>query len=87
MNEIYYLINFLYEIFTRFGIPDIIVSDNGTQFMAKEFGDFCKEFSVSYVTTALFHPRSNSQMKRFIDMLKQALRKADGGETEDELLQ
>ena len=26
-----------HKIFTRFGVPDAIVSDNGTQFMAKEF--------------------------------------------------
>ena len=33
---------FLHEIFSRFGIPDLIVSDDGTQSMAKEFGDFCQ---------------------------------------------
>ena len=79
-------IKFLHEIFTRFGVPDTIVSDNGTQFTAREFGDFCKEFSISYVTTAPFHPRSNGRAERFVDTFKRVLRKAEGGETENELL-
>ena len=37
-------INLLHENFARFGIPDSIVPDNGTQFIAKAFDDFCKEF-------------------------------------------
>ena len=35
-------INFLHEIFAITGIPDSIVYDIGTQFTAKEFGDFGK---------------------------------------------
>ena len=32
----------LQEIFSRFGTPEILVSDNGTAFTAAEFSDFCK---------------------------------------------
>ena len=52
-------IRFLHEIFARFGIPDITVSDNGTQFTAKEFKYFCKAFLIVHIATALFHLRSN----------------------------
>ena len=64
-------INFLHEIFASFDIPDSIVSNNGMHFTAKEFGDFCKEFSISYVTTAAFHPRSNGQGESFVNTFKQ----------------
>ena len=80
-------INFLHKIFARLGVLGKILSDNGSQFIAKEFGDICKEFSISHVTTTLFHPRSNGHAECFLDMFKQAIRKPDGGETEDELLQ
>ena len=80
-------IDFLHEIFARFGIPDTIVSDNGTQFTSKEFENFCKMFSITHMTTAPYHPRSNGQAERFVDTFKRALKKSDGSETEDELLQ
>ena len=38
-------IRFLHGLFARFGIADKILSDNGTQFTAKELKDFCIAFS------------------------------------------
>ena len=35
-------IGFLHELFARFGVPDCVFSDNGTQFISAEFKDFCK---------------------------------------------
>ena len=78
--------NFLSEIFARFDVPDKVVSDNGTQFSAKTFGDLCNEIFISRVKPAQFHLRSNRQAERFIDTFKRALRKADGGETEDKVV-
>ena len=49
--------NVFSEILTRFVIPDTIVFDNRTQFTAKEFRDFSKEFTISHAITAPFHPR------------------------------
>ena len=46
-----------------------------------------KIFSVIHVSTAPFHPRSNSQEECVVDTFKQSLRKADGVENEVELLQ
>ena len=64
----------LREIFARFGVPDSIVSDNGTQFKAK-------------VTTTPFQSRFHGKAEHFVDTFKRALGKPDGSETEDELLQ
>ncbi|XP_029633900.1 uncharacterized protein K02A2.6-like [Octopus sinensis] len=58
------VINFLNELFERFGIPDTTVSDNGTQFVSFEFETFCKPFAVEHVTTAPCHLRSNEQEHR-----------------------
>ena len=75
-------IGFLHELFTRFGVPDCVVSDNGTQFTSAEFKDFCNTFQVKHVTTPQYHPRSNGQAERFVDTLKRALKKAQGTPTD-----
>ena len=63
-------INTFNEIFSHFE-----VSDNGTQFMGREFKEFCTSLSTDHVTTAVYHPRSNGKAEKFMDTLIRALRK------------
>lgn len=49
-------IKFLRELFSKYGILDIIISDNGTQFMSEEFQNFCKIYAVKHVITPPYHP-------------------------------
>ena len=49
----------LQELFARFGLPETIVSDNGTPFPSKEFEKFCKLLSINHLKSAPYHPRSN----------------------------
>ena len=77
----------MHELFIRFGIPDTIVSDNRTQFTASVFKDFCKAFLIVHITTAPHHPQFNGQAERFVDTFEQALKKSDGNESTDNILQ
>ena len=65
----------------------MIMSDNGTQFTTTEFKDFCKAFSIVYITTALYHPQSNGQTESFVDTFKQALKMSNRNECIDNILQ
>ncbi|XP_055524749.1 uncharacterized protein K02A2.6-like [Wyeomyia smithii] len=63
------------EIFSRFGNPKILVSDNGSQFVSARFKQFCDEAGITHLTIAPYHPQSNGQAERFVDTLKRGLKK------------
>uniref|UniRef100_A0A5S6QPY4 Integrase catalytic domain-containing protein n=1 Tax=Trichuris muris TaxID=70415 RepID=A0A5S6QPY4_TRIMR len=71
-------ISCLRQTFARFGMPETIVSDNGTQFTALEFKDFCAENGIQQIFTPPGHPQSNGQAERFVDTLKRSLLKMKG---------
>ncbi|XP_062713135.1 uncharacterized protein K02A2.6-like [Aedes albopictus] len=72
-------IAFLQEGISRFGIPLVIVSDNGSQFTSADFRTFCEKFRIVHIRTAPYHPQSNGQAERFVDTLKRSLKKIVGG--------
>lgn len=55
----------LRDIFSWFGVPRTIVSDNGAQLISHEFGTFIKQ-NMSHVMTAPFHTQPNWTAKRAV---------------------
>ena len=45
-------INALSSLFARYGLCQVIVSDNGSQFTAIEFQDFCSRNGIKHIRTA-----------------------------------
>ncbi|XP_061724707.1 uncharacterized protein K02A2.6-like [Cydia pomonella] len=70
------LIDRLCELFSRFGIPKQIVSDNGKQFTSKELDDFTKYCGIEHIFTAPYHPASNGLAENSVRTLKRVIRKA-----------
>ncbi|XP_040355417.1 uncharacterized protein K02A2.6-like [Ixodes scapularis] len=76
----------LRDLFARYGAPEALVSDNGAQFTSSEFKEFLKEQAVRQVLTSAYHPSSNGLAERFVQTLKNALRKGPATESMEETL-
>jgi hypothetical protein len=72
----------LRDCITRFGIPDQIVSDNGSQFTSQEFQEFCKSNGIRHSTSSVYHPRSNGEAERFVQTFKRSMSEAKGQDWE-----
>lgn len=68
-------ITILRSIFARFSIPDLLVSDNGPQFISNEFADFCKKNNIKHSTSAPYYPESNGAAENAVKVVKYGLRK------------
>lgn len=72
-------VNLLHSLFANKGMPEVLVSDNGTQFCSADFEEFCTENGVQHIKTPPFHPQSNGQAERFVDTFKRAIKKLQAG--------
>ena len=53
------VVRVLRNLFSTHGLPDVIVSDNGTAFTSVEFETFMKRNGIRHVRCAPYHPSSN----------------------------
>lgn len=61
------------EVISHFGLFDVLVSDNGTQFVSKEFQKFLEYNNIQHIRTAPGHPATNGQAENFVKTLKKTL--------------
>jgi hypothetical protein len=64
-------VSFFTDIIYRFGIPNTIITDNGSQFTGKKFLNFCDDNNIHVDWSAVAHPKTNGQVERAIDMILQ----------------
>ncbi|XP_011699445.1 PREDICTED: uncharacterized protein K02A2.6-like [Wasmannia auropunctata] len=63
------------KIFTTFGLPQVLVSDNGRTFVSKEFKFFLEQNGIFHRCTAPYNLATNGLAERFVQTMKQGLRK------------
>lgn len=66
----------LRDCFARFGLPDVIVSDNGRQFVSSQFKEFCTRNSIKHLTIAPYSPQSNGAAENAVKSFKVGMTKA-----------
>ena len=57
-----------------YGLPEVLVSDNGPGFVSKEFLRFTEANGVRHIVSPPYHPASNGAAERAVQLVKQALR-------------
>jgi transposase InsO family protein len=65
---------FFTNIIHRFGVPNSIITDNGTQFTGRKFLDFCEDHHIQVDWAAVAHPMTNGQVERANGMILQGLK-------------
>jgi transposase InsO family protein len=65
---------FFTNIIHRFGVPNSIITDNGTQFTGKKFLNFCEGHHIRVDWAAVAHPMTNGQVERANGMILQGLK-------------
>jgi transposase InsO family protein len=68
------VVSFFADIIYRFGIPNMIITDNGTQFTGKKFLNFCDDNHLRMDWSAVAHPKMNEKVERANDMILQGLK-------------
>ena len=60
-------------VFTTHGIPDVVISDNGRQFVSDEFRKFAKSCCFAQHTTNPYSPQENGMAERAVQTAKRLL--------------
>jgi len=70
------VINKLKSHFARYGIPDVIVSDNGPQYSSREFAEFTSAWDIEHTPSSPGHSQSNGKAESAVKTAKRLMMKA-----------
>lgn len=65
----------LFLLFSRVGIVDEILTDQGSCFMSLVIREMCRLLHVTQLQTSIYHPQTDGLVERFNKTLKSMLRK------------
>jgi transposase InsO family protein len=65
---------FFIDIIHCFGVPNSIITDNGTQFTGRKFLEFCDNYHIRVDWSAVAHPKTNGHVERANGMILQGLK-------------
>ena len=73
-----YIMEFLKEQFSRHGIPDLLVTDNGSQYGCREITEFSREREFKQVPSSPRLAKSNGKAESAVKVAKRISKKLTG---------
>ena len=70
----------LVDMYSRFGVPEEVLSDLGTQFVSECMQEVSRLLSIKQLSTTPYHPMCNGLVEKFNGSLKNMLRKLCSGQ-------
>ena len=70
-----FVIQFLFHIFVRYGLPRDIITDYGPQFVGNKIAATLKNYHVQHKITTPYHPYENGQVERSNKIIEAILTK------------
>ncbi|KAL8108294.1 hypothetical protein AgCh_024663 [Apium graveolens] len=75
-NDVKVVLNFLHkQIFTRFGTPRVIISDEGSRFCNRKLTAMMQRYNVNHCIVTAYHPQTNGQAEVSNREIKRILEK------------
>jgi transposase InsO family protein len=68
-------VKFFESIVYRYGVPNSMITNNGTNFTSGEFQEFAKELGIKIKYASVAHPKSNGQVKKANELICASLKK------------
>ena len=63
--------------FTRYGVPDKFLTDNGPQYISQEFKNFAKAYDFLLITRSPYYARATGKAESAVKEAKKMLKKSD----------
>ena len=67
----------IHDALKKTGASPQVVTDNGTQFKAKDFKELVRDFELEHIRIRTYHPESNGRIERFHRSTREALDEQD----------
>ena len=71
------VIDAMMEVFSSFGLPKVLLTDQGSVFTSKLTKAMCKEFGITKIQTTPYHPQSDGALERWHACLKGMLKRSE----------
>jgi len=78
-------IELLWNVFITHGLPNTIVSDNGSVFTIDEFANFLEQNGIEHIHTSPYHSASNGLAERSVQTFKMGLKRITEGSLQSRL--
>ena len=82
-NDAKVVIRFLKKVFSRFGVPQAVISDGGSHFCNKQFESLLKRYGVHNRVATPYYPQTSGQVEVTNREIKNVLEKTMGFSRKD----